>query len=219
MAPVRAWMMAAALVGAGMQAGCAPEVPVAPVSGYQLVPRAASARLAEPSESPDPGAGSLSARQWVSLGRLAAQVEAAGARRAAFHLAGPLTPAQRVSIGRWLRQRLPDATLSFSDGGGALVARVEYLEVASGRCRPETPWIGEDGLLPAGCAVELTFARQVANPNDLIAPQPLGPALMEPLARDALRYSQGDEGKSATAAKAQAVDGLSSAATAGAAGK
>lgn len=205
---------------AAMLGACAPDMPRPPATGYQLVPRSSTVRLAEAGEAADTGAASLTPRQWVALGRLVAEAQAAGARQPALHLNGPLTQAQRVAVLGWVRSRLPGATVDFSGGGGALVARVDYREVAVDRCRPGPAWGGEDGLLPAGCAVELTFARMVADPDDLVEPKPMGPALLEPLARDALRYSQGDE--QTGAAKATMTDmgaALSSAASAGAAGK
>lgn len=214
----------AAMVSLGALCACAPDMPRQPAMDYHLVPQSTSVRLAEAGDvaaaGADAGAATLGPRQWVALGRLVAQAQAAGARQADVVLSGPLTQAQRVAVVNWVHARLPDARVDFQGGGGALVARVDYREVATERCRPGPVWAGEDGLLAPGCAVDLTFARMVADPDDLVMPKPMGPALLEPLARDAVRYSQGDDAAAgAKTAKTDLTGALGAGSSAGAAGK
>lgn len=183
-------------------AGCAPAMPVPPEDGYLLVPRVITGRLDEDF------AEGLNAAQRSQVRRLLGAARAVASRQVAVEVGGRLSEAQRGALAAEIRTAIPQAAVSFLPGGdGVPVMRVHYVEVIPKRCVTSDHWMEEDGLMPSGCALALTFGRMVADPGDLAAGKVMGPALLEPLARDALRYSQGDqeEGKGDQAPAGQTI--------------
>lgn len=200
----------AALVAGGLGlAGCTPPMPAQPEDGYLLVPRVAAGRLGDAAGFPAETAGGLTPSQRAQLRRLLGTAHAVAARQVAVEVSGALDAAQRGAVTAEIRASLPQSTVTFSPGGeGSPVVRLRYLEVVPKRCVNSDHWRQEDGLLPSGCALALTFGRMVSDPGDLVEGKVMGPALLEPLARDALRYSDGgsDGGRDGTAKPMQTGD-------------
>lgn len=174
-------------------AGCTPEIPPPPQEGYLLVPRVVAGRLEDQTALQEQWAGALTPFQREQLSVLTDKPRLVGARQVTAEVSGGMSDAQRRATAAEIRARLPRTAVSvFNGGDGVLVVRLRYTEVIPKRCVNSDHWRAEDGLMPSGCALALTFGRMVSDPGHLVESQAMGPALMEPLARDAIRHSRGD---------------------------
>lgn len=169
-------------------------MPPPPQEGYLLVPRVVAGRLEDKGALQEQWAGALTPFQREQLSVLTDKPRLVGARQVAAEISGGMSEAQRRTAAAEIRARLPQSAVSvFNNGDGVLVVRLRYTETIPKRCITSDHWREEDGLMPSGCALDLTFGRMVGNPGHLVEAQTMGPALMEPLARDAIRYSRGEE--------------------------
>jgi hypothetical protein len=169
--------------------GCAPHIPVLPSDSYVLAPRVFSARLERlPGEGLDP----------AGLQRLLEQSRAAAAHQVAIEIDGRLTELERRGATAQIRASVPQAAVTFGPGGdGPLQATVRYREAIAGRCILDDDWM-EDGLMRPGCATAMATARMAADPGDLVTARQMGPAALQPLARDAIHYLDQDSAGSGT---------------------
>lgn len=164
-------------------AACEPTIPPAPREGYALVPRSFSARLDGPPGSPAEGR---------SLLGVLGESGALGSRDITIEVSGDLPMDRQISLTAEIRARVPQAVVTFQPGvAGAPRVTVRSLDVLPRRCLVDDGW-AQDSLMIPGCASDLTFARMVEDPYDLVTGKPAGPAPLAPLARDALRYMDQD---------------------------
>jgi type IV pilus biogenesis protein CpaD/CtpE len=196
--------------------GCAPDTPVQPSDSYVLAPRSFSVRLDRPA-----GDGSPAGIDRASLQRLLDDSRAAAAHQVSIEIDGRLTEAQRRAAAAEIRASVPQAVVTFGPGGdGPLQATVRYREVIASRCIVVDDWM-EDGLMRPGCATAMATARMVADPADLVTARQMGPAALQPLARDAIHYldqapagnSTGSQDPSQSAGQAAAPSTAPSAST------
>jgi hypothetical protein len=176
-------LAAALILPACGLAACAPPIPAMPEDGYVVISRSVSARLDRV-----PGEGAWSGIDPASLERAVSASGADAGRPAAIEIDGHLSESQRRDVMAEILDAMPQASVRFGPGGsGPLQMTIRYHKAIATRCAEPDDWMA-DGLMPPGCASAMAVGQMVADPDDLVRPEQMGPAALQPLAQDAIHY-------------------------------